>query len=94
MRIQKKDESMLEISKLRLIDKSPLVASLSVKIDTDFGPLSINDLLLFSTGQKKWLGMPGKKTDNNKYYNYIFFEDREQLNTLSDHVFEEYKKYL
>ena len=85
---------MLEVTKIRPLDKAPLVASLSIKIDTEFGVLSINDLLLFIADRKKWLGMPGKKTDNGKYFNYVFFDDREKLNEIANQAFEEYKKYL
>lgn len=79
---------MLEITRYKPLDKAPLVASASIKFDSSYGPVIIHDVCLFQQGQKKWLGMPGKKSAQGKFFSNVFFEDRDNAEKLAKEVFD------
>lgn len=70
---------MIEIIKLDMINKGPLIARFSIKI-AKWGGLVIRDCTFFDSGGKRWVSMPSREYESEgkkKYFSFVIFESRE-----------------
>lgn len=73
---------MIKITSFKPMDKGALVGIASCEINA--WKLQINDITIFESNGRRWIGYPSKKTerDNEKpiYFAYLRFTDRDTDN--------------
>ena len=87
---------MIEIIKLDMINKGPLIARFSIKI-AKWGGIVIRDCTFFDSKGNRWVSMPSREYESEgkkKYFQFIVYENQEMDKKFKETILQTLDEYM